>query len=301
MNLKRKIYIPLIIVAVLAFGAFYILHISKIPEIPVNDGKGIRVMSYNLRYASSDLELWNERKFLIAEQILLYQPDSIGIQEGDYEWMSEYEGLPALLVGYSYVGVGRDDGDSSGEFSAIFYLEDKFVVVDSGTFWISETPEEVSYGWDAANRRICTWATLRNIETGETYTHYNTHLDHKGKIARSEGSGLILDKVKDNPKPFVITGDFNFLQGSSVYRTILDSGLVRDSKHEAEDSMSHGTMNWFLPLNFKLLPPIDFCFISDGFEAETYRVDNSFRLGRVPVSDHFPLIVDLRYKQNINR
>lgn len=201
--------------AVIGFGVvlsiiWYVFHIPNVKDVPNIENGQIRVMSYNLRYGWSDYDEWIKRKDLLVEQILEYKPDSIGIQEGDDLWMSEDEGLPKLLEGYDYVGVGRDDGKTSGEYAAVFYLKDKYEVINSGNFWLSETPELPSIGWDAVAYRICTWVTLRDKETGDTYTHYNTHLDHKGERARTESTSLIIEKVLSSTTPAVITGDFNF-------------------------------------------------------------------------------------------
>lgn len=274
---------------------WYIFNIPNVKDVPKTEEDQIRVMSYNLRYGWSDHDEWIKRKDLIAAQILEYKPDSIGIQEGDSLWMSEDEGLPAMLEGYDFVGVGRDDGATTGEYAAIFYLKDKYEVVESGNFWLSETPEKPSIGWDAVTFRICSWVTLRDVEKGNIYTHYNTHLDHKGENARAKSASLIIEKVSKLTTPSVITGDFNFFEHSDEYDMIVKSGTLKDSKYIAEDSMNHGTMNWFLPINLQLLRPIDFCFITDeSITVDTYRVDNSYRLDRKPISDHFPIIIDFR-------
>lgn len=294
MRLKWKMLIVVIIIVILAW---FVFHIPKVKPVMKKKKDQIRVMSYNLRYAASDYEMWEKRKDKLAEQILDYMPDSLGIQEGDARWMDESSGLPHLLEGYSYVGVGRDDGETSGEYTAIFYITDKYEVIDSGTFWISQTPDVVSKGWDATTNRICTWATLKNKETGELYTHFNTHLDHEGKQARAQGVELLLEKIGEYEKPFVLTGDFNFMQGTKNYKTLIDSKLVSDSKFEANDSMSYGTMNWFKLINFRYLPPIDFCFVSSStISVDSYRVDNSYIVEKRPVSDHYPIIVDFMLK-----
>ncbi|WAA08816.1 endonuclease/exonuclease/phosphatase family protein [Fervidibacillus albus] len=292
--IKKHKYLFVLLLLLISFVS-YILYIPKVKTVKeLQDGQ-IRIMSYNLRYGASNYEEWMNRKQHLADQIINYMPDSIGIQEGDAYWMSEEDGLPSMLDDYSYVGVGRDDGDTLGEYAAIFYLKDKYEVVDSGTFWLSETPDEVSIGWDAVANRICTWVTLSNKVTGETYTHFNTHLDHVGKTARSKSVDLLLEKIKEFDTPIVLTGDFNFFEKSDAYDKIIESKILSDSKYLASDSMSHGTMNWFLPLNFQLLRPIDFCFVSrNQIIVDTYRVDNSVWVEGKPVSDHYPVIVDMR-------
>lgn len=294
---KRRILVILIIVLLLV--VFYVFHIPKVKTVPSKGEDQIRIMSYNIRYGASDYEQWLKRKQLLADQIMRYLPDSIGIQEGDEYWMSSGDGLPSMLDGYDYVGVGRDDGNTLGEYAAIFYLVEKYDVTRSGTFWLSDTLDVPSIGWDAVANRICTWATFRNKATGEEYTHFNTHLDHVGENARIESVTLLLDEIKKIDTPVVLTGDFNFFEKSDEYDSIIESNMLSDSKYLAEDSMSHGTMNWFMHVNFKLLRPIDFCFItSDEFIVDTYRVDNSVWLNGKPVSDHYPVIVDVRLNKN---
>lgn len=296
--MKRKIRNVLIgmtiFLGVLTIFTFTIINVKDVPEKDDN----IRVVSYNIKNAASDLETFDQRKRVIVDQLLEYNPDFIGIQEADYEWMTENGGLPDLLEDYDYVGVGREDGDVQGEFTPIFYLKDKYFVVDSGTFWLSETPDEVSIGWDASTYRIVTWVTLENYTTNEQITHYNTHFDHIGKESRIESAKLLVDVVSNCETPFIITGDFNVLQGSKVYNTIIDSDIINDSKKVATDSMSHGTMNWFLPINVWPMPPIDFVFVCTSITVDTYRIDNTFWFNDRPVSDHYPVIVDFNIEIN---
>lgn len=295
-NKGKKILLGVLCVIILIVA--FIFYIPKVK--PVGDkAKGdIRIMSYNLKYSSSDYESWEKRKVIIADQILRYMPDSLGIQEGDEGWMRDSGGLPDLLKEkYSYVGVGRTDGKTRGEYAAVFYLKEKFEVMDSGTFWISQNQDQPSIGWDAVDYRICTWAKLKNKETGEVYTHFNTHLDHVGKEARMKGAELLLEKLEDCETPAVLTGDFNVLQWSKEYKVLAKSKTLDDAKYIAEDSMSYGTINWFYKLNFRFFLPIDFCFVSrDSIEVSKYRVDNTYYSDDKPVSDHYPVIVDMKIK-----
>ena len=195
-----------------------------------------------------------------------------------------------MLPGYDIVGVGRDDGATEGEYAAIFYRTGKYTLLDSGTFWLSETPYLPSLGWDANNVRICTYASFQHIETGEVFSHYNTHLDHKGEQARNNGLALILQRMSENMNPALLTGDLNVFEGSELYSRVLEAGFV-DAKVEADTTMSHGTINWFQPINSGLV--IDFVFLeSDHFTTQSYRVATSAEFDGTPVSDHYPVIVD---------
>lgn len=293
----RNIVIGIVLfLGMLAIFAFTIVPVKEVPD----QGDSIRVVSYNVKNAASNLETFDQRKHVIVNQLIAYDPDVIGLQEADYDWMSEYTGLPALLEEYSYVGVGREDGDVQGEFAPIFYKTDSYTVIDSRTFWLSETPDDVSIGWDASTYRIVTWVTLEDNQTNEQFTHYNTHFDHIGEESQLHSAELLVEVVEENALPFIITGDFNVLQGSDAYDVIVDSEEINDSKKTAEDSMSHGTVNWFLPINVWLIPPIDFVFTSNMVVVDTYRVDNTYWFDDVPVSDHYPVIVDFHLEDTSN-
>lgn len=260
---------------------------SDSPE-PPRESTLLKVMSYNLRYGDNGLLIEeNSRRDPLAESINEHMPDLLGVQEANEQWMDV---LPELLPDYAFVGVGRDDGDEAGERAAIFYLKDKWRVLDSGSFWLSDTPEEPSFGWGANHRRICTWAYIENVVTGEMVAHFNTHLDHESEEARVNGMHLILDRISRSPYPAVLTGDFNFLEDSELYESILETDLA-DTKLLAAESTPYGTFNFFLPDEKDLGIVIDFIFAqSEYFDVLTYEVDHSREFGGVPVSDHFPVI-----------
>ncbi|GAB5453194.1 MAG: endonuclease/exonuclease/phosphatase family protein [Halioglobus sp.] len=251
-------------------------------------------MSYNLRYGDAGLLVEEDsRKYPLTDSINEHKPDFLGVQEANEPWM---EVLPDLLPDYSYVGVGRDDGIASGERSAIFYLKDKWTVLESGDFWLSPTPEEPFYGWGANHRRICTWAFLQNLVTGEIVAHFNTHLDHESEEARINGTRLILDRVAQTPYPVVFTGDLNFLEGSSLYEEIQATSLS-DTRFLAAEQLPYGTINYFLPDVGDLGIVIDFIFVQpEYFDVFKYEVDYSRKMGGIAVSDHYPVIVDLAIK-----
>ena len=148
-----------ILILVLTIGLFlFTPRFYAVPKPVLPQAGSYRIMTYNLRYSASDYTAWENRRNAIIQLIFDYQPDSIGLQEADWGWM---DFLPNALQNYSYYGVGRNDGDTQGEYAPIFYLSDKFILIDNDTFWLSETPEEPSYGWDANNRRICSYVVLK--------------------------------------------------------------------------------------------------------------------------------------------
>ena len=143
----------------------------------------LRVMTYNIRVDTPDdgINRWNLRKQRVFNLIQHYQPDLIGVQEGLAHQVADLQGAFPF---YNWYGVGRDDGNDKGEFSAIFYRADVFELRESGTFWLSETPDQPgSKGWDAALPRVCSWVKLKDRRNNQTIYHFNTHLDHAGQIA----------------------------------------------------------------------------------------------------------------------
>ena len=162
--------------------------------------QNLKVMSFNIRLnVDSDKEnSWTNRKQDVADLLTYYHPDYFGVQEALPDQMKD---IKNGLKNYDYVGVGRDDGKEKGEFSAIFYDTDRLQVLKSDTFWLSETPEKPSKGWDAALNRICTYAVFRDKKSKKEFMALNLHFDHIGNIARVKSSELILKKIKEiNPK-----------------------------------------------------------------------------------------------------
>ena len=177
-----------IIMAMFTFFSSIIGIIESKPDTTVVQGfeqkseDALRVMSFNIRCTNVGSASWEDRIGIVSQTMLDSEADSIGVQEATPEWMATLKNT--VSEKYAYVGVARDDGANEGEYSAIFYLKDKYDVIDSGTFWLSKTPEKPSLGWDAACKRICTWVHLNDKESGEEYVHMNSHFDHIGIAAR---------------------------------------------------------------------------------------------------------------------
>ena len=160
----------------------------------------MRIMSFNIRCTNVGKDSWEDRIGIVSQTMLDSEADSIGVQEATPEWMATLK--ETVGEKYSFVGVGRDDGANEGEYSAIFYLKDKYKVVESDTFWLSETPDKPSFGWDAACRRVCTWAILEDLQTGKQYLHMNTHFDHVGVSARANSVEMIM-RIRLHPSPWL--------------------------------------------------------------------------------------------------
>ena len=143
--------------------------------------------SYNLRNANSADSLqgdgWGNRCPIIAGLVQFHEFDIFGTQEG---LRHQLDSLKTSLPKYDYIGVGRNDGKKEGEHAAIFYRIDKFELLEHGDFWLSETPEKPSVGWDAVLPRICTWGHFKYKETGFEFLFFNLHMDHIGKQAREK-------------------------------------------------------------------------------------------------------------------
>lgn len=179
--------------------------------LPTEQTPDLEILSYNIRYDNPEdgKNQWKFRKETLMDYFLQNTPDVVGMQEVLHNQLND---LTSTLEDYAYVGVGREDGKTKGEYSPIFYRKSALNLLESDTFWLSETPEQISVGWDAALERICTYARFEHRQTKKQLWVFNTHFDHVGVKARAEAANLILKKIKQlNPRglPTVITGDFN--------------------------------------------------------------------------------------------
>jgi endonuclease/exonuclease/phosphatase family metal-dependent hydrolase len=176
---------------------------------------------------------------------------------------------------YASVGVGRDDGKEKGEFSPVLYKKDRFKLLDSGTFWISPTPEKVGVkGWDAALPRICSYVRLQDKQTKVKFWFFNLHMDHVGIEARREGAKLIIKQVLEmcGNEPAIVTGDFNVDQNNEAYHTMLQGGVMKDSyEAAAEKFATNGTFNSF-NADLHTESRIDHIFVTAGLEVTNYAV-----------------------------
>jgi len=257
------------------------------PKDVLTDSETVRVMSFNVCG-------WNYKnlKHLAAKTILTYNPDVVGLQECSYDC---YKGLTKDLPDYTFVGVGRENGKldkNSGESCGILYKTDKFTLVDSGTFWLSETPDTPSKGWDADYIRICTWVILKNNETGEEFAHVNTHLenidDGTGKEALEKGAQMVVDKALSFDMPVIVIGDMNFEKGTAYYNTFVNAGF-RDAQDAAANTMDGPTYHG------DPTEHIDYVFVNGHItEVITYKLVEDQFDGQYP-SDHYPIYTDLKF------
>ena len=249
----------------------------------------MKVMSFNVLCGGKGKNWWTKRKKLVRDEIAKYDPDTFGLQEAHYRWMNYL--CKELGDTYDYVGVGRDNGKRQGEFSPVFYKKDKYEVIEKGNFWLSETPEIPGKGWDAACVRICSYAVLKDKKTGEKFAHFNTHLDHVGDVARSEGAKLIADRA-DMFKgiPTIVTGDFNVNPQSGAYKTITAAGF-EDARTLDANANDVKTYNGFGENEPEI---IDFVFVKYGFKVKSCNTLTDKADGRY-ISDHYPVLAELEF------
>lgn len=253
----------------------------------------MEVMSYNIRFLTENdgENSWSYRKDHITNQLKFYEPDIFGVQEAVYEQLQHFD---SALEDYRYVGVGRDQGDNEGEFSAIFYNIEKFEVLEEDTFWLSETPEKPSKGWDAALPRICTWALFQKKSSGEKFYVFNTHFDHIGEQAREESARLIIEQIErinDEDHPVILMGDLNLEPDTEAVQFLSEE--MNDSKQVAEKVAfgPEGTFNGYR-FDEPVTRRIDYIFTDDNFRVLKYAVLSDSKDLKYP-SDHLPVLVEL--------
>ena len=258
----------------------------------------LNIGSYNIRCNNpGDGEnAWPNRKERVKALILFHEYDVVGVQEARPEQMEDLQQMP----GFASVGVGRD-GEAGGEFSAIFYRIDRIQVLDSGTFWLSETPEKVSKGWDAALNRICTWAKMKDRATRRVFYFFNTHFDHIGPVARHKSAELLVARIRETvgeKYPVFCSGDFNSGAGSDPVEVMLSAF----SDAEAVSQTPPYTPGWSytdfgvkVPERLMKKGKIDFLFVNDRVTVLKFGILTDSD-GRNHPSDHFPVFVEALLK-----
>lgn len=265
-----------------------------------NVAQSFTVMTYNIRLdlKSDGANSWDNRKDFFTAQLRFYEPDLFGIQEA---LPNQVEDICMALPAYGHIGLGRD-GKNRGEASSIFYKKNRFAIEDSGTFWLSETPGQVSKGWDASYNRVCTYALFKDIKNGHECWMFNTHLDNIGEIARTKGLELILSRIRlanTRKLPVILTGDFNSEPGTPVIQ-LLKKQMIDSREVSVEKPFGpEGSFNEF-KYDKTVTRLIDYIFISKNchWEVSKYAILSDARDHHYP-SDHFPVFVKLKYSRKL--
>ncbi len=254
----------------------------------------IQIISYNIRLnvASDGINAWPNRKDNVKALVKFYDADILCVQEALPE---QFDDLLANTE-FDVVGVGRDDGQRKGEFSAIYFNKKRFEKKDGGTFWLSTTPAVPSKGWDAALNRICSWVKLYDKANKKTFVVFNTHYDHIGVQARIESAKLIKQKIQEIAPslPVVFTGDLNVTPETEAIATI--KSFLSDAKEVTIEAPygPTGTFNafkWDSPLKDK----IDYIFVNKSFGVQKFGVLSDSKDMRY-YSDHLPILAKLFFK-----
>lgn len=266
-----------LITAIILPAVFCAAKPAQLPELTV--------MSYNIRLGSAD-DGTNSWQFRCPASVLMIEdlkPDVIGVQEAL---------LPQLLFldencrSYDYVGAGREDGKKKGEYAAIIYNKKTVSVVKWGTFWLSETPEEPSKGWDAACIRSSTWAVMKSKASGKKFLFINTHFDHMGENARRESAALMISKISElNPDglPVVLVGDFNVEYTHPDMSPVTDS--MKNARKIAAITDSSATYHGW----GKASEVIDHIFYTGFRSCTRFETVTKPYAERKFISDHYPV------------
>ena len=278
----------------------------------------LTVCSYNLRYKNNDDTKagngWNTRRTYLINLVNFQQPDLLGVQEALPAQMTD---MRSGLSDYGSIGVGRNDGANSGEYSAIFYRKETMVLLDNGDFWLSDTPYKASKGFPSKNGsttyyRICSWGKFFHKPSGTVLYHFNTHMD-LDETNRQQSYYLIKQKIQEiasTASPVIISGDYNAIQTGDSYKLFYNSGFLYDCYDRAKQKfITNGTCPGFNANGYSVasgeLRRIDHIFITRVFNIEHYGVLNPCYYSEEGTadyhlraySDHSPVIVKLTFKR----
>jgi endonuclease/exonuclease/phosphatase family metal-dependent hydrolase len=276
---------------------------------PSADKPELLVMTFNIRYgAANDGEnSWDKRKDLVCDVLRKHDPDIVGLQEA---LRSQIDDIRAAMPEYAEIGVGRDDGKIGGEYSAILYRKDRLAVAESGTFWLSDTPEACgSITWGNNCTRVCTWGRFVPKSPGKAFYMFNTHLDHISQYSRERSAILLTTRIRDRAEqdPIILTGDFNVGEDNLVVKYfkgqqelhIADDGksgnpipLVDTFRVLNADASEVGTFHSFK--GSRTNAKIDYIFAEPGTKVLQAEILRDSKDDRYP-SDHFPVKAAIRF------
>jgi endonuclease/exonuclease/phosphatase family metal-dependent hydrolase len=250
----------------------------------------INISSYNLRNNNTGdgINAWPNRKENVKALFRYHDFDIVGVQEALIDQIQDLVEMPE----YAYTGKGRDDGKEGGEHSSIIYRKDRFKLLKSGDFWLSETPDKPGKGWDATCcNRICSWGKFQDLLTKKEFFFFNVHFDHRGVEARKQSGILMVKKIKEiaGNTTTILTGDFNSTPETEQIKTI--GGFLSDS-YAVTKQPPYGPVGTFNAFKFDapMKDRIDYIFVTKNIDVLKYGVLTDAKEQRYP-SDHQPVVV----------
>ena len=252
----------------------------------------LKVMSYNVRFGTADdgEYSWPNRQDAAVAMIEDQRPAVFGVQEG---LRFQLDFIAEKCPEYQYVGVGREDGEMRGEHMAVFYDTTRVALKDWGTYWLSETPDEPSKGWDAACKRTATWTLIYDKVADKHFYFVDTHLDHVGEEAREKGLALVVERIGAmNPEnyPMILLGDFNVFPDDPCLAGLRD--VMTDAREVAAVTSNESTYHGYGTVE---KAPIDYIFYSGFAGCEEFARVTKPYLECPYVSDHYPVTAILKY------
>jgi len=272
-------------------SALCVLLLMQVAPVP----QALSVMTFNVRYDNPDdgPSAWPHRSVRVAA--VMKQASVVGVQEALHHQVMELQGS---LEDFAWIGIGRRDGESAGEYAPVFFRVGELDLLESGTFWLSETPDiPGSRSWDAAVTRIATWGQFIWRASGDTLWVFNTHFDHRGQQARQESARLLMQRIAaiaDGGR-VIVTGDFNAAPENPVYVT-MTSGVLRDAYAASQEAPRgpEGTFSGFIADEEQFGRRIDYVFADSTFSVLSYEAVVDVEDGRY-VSDHLPVVARLAW------
>lgn len=274
-------------------GSIHPVKAQQAPQVQV------QCATFNIRldHAGDNQNNWKYRKENVCHYIIDKELDIIGMQEVLH---NQLEDLTASLPGFAAIGVGREDGKKVGEYAPIFYRTDKFEVLDSNTFWLSQYPDSIGFiGWDGACTRIATWAKLKERKSGKVFMTVNTHFDHVGTEARKKGALLIIEQIKKivGNQPAILTGDFNVSDTSEAYRTLTTNSFVLKDAYKMTPKAKGPAYTFHdfgrLPMNQR--EKIDFIFVTPQINVLDSEIAQEPNGSTGYLSDHNPQLTKIEF------
>lgn len=267
-------------------------------HLPQGHAQSLELISWNIRYDNPDdgPDRWEVRRGEVTQLLDFYHPAAIGLQE---VLAHQLQYLDSCLTDYAFVGVGRDDGKSKGEFTPILFDTTRVRLIKHGAFWLSPTPGKVSTGWDAALPRICTWALLQRRSSGQRFWVFNTHFDHRGEVAREKSALLLLQQIEEKNTeqlPVVLMGDLNALPDSRPLKLL---GTRLQDAHQQCERPFYGPQGTFSGFNTDAVPKgrIDYILLQKATINACRHIDDRRRNNHWP-SDHLPVWSRLAFENH---